>query len=630
MCGIAGFIHFDRTRSVNKAILEEMTGVVCHRGPDGEGHFVRGNVGLGHRRLSIIDLSTGDQPFYNDDRTIALVFNGEIYNYLELKDELTTLGHRFLTTSDTEVILRAYEQWGIECQTRFNGMWAFALWDESRQQMFLSRDRMGEKPLYYSLYDNSFVFGSEIKSLLTFGCPDTYNTEVTELYLSLGFVPAPYSFYKGIFKLRQGHYLIVRDGGVKEHKYWDIPRVDESNMVTDERKVHEAFEALFYDSVRLRMRSDVPFGAFLSGGLDSASVVAAMSEVSRIPINTFTIGFSDKAFDERQLAREVATKFKTDHHEFVVEPDTFDESLVKVLHHYDEPFGDPSAIPVGYVSKIAAQKVKMVLTGDGGDEVLSGYNAYQVEKFAHQYQRIPAFARHTLPRLTTPLKKVVNGSMRYKLNQIERVLHSWNTSFESRLQSKSSWHISDRIQRMTKGLGPQITLSEFISDFFQTYTATDPFYKLMLFQLKVLLPDDFLVKTDRMSMAYSLETRIPFLDHRLVELMVNVSKNIKMRGLERKSVLRRTVGRKLPKSILNAPKKGFNVPLREWFKDRVFEEKLQTLSRGDWGLENKIVAEIVEETRTGKTDFGNFLWILFVYKQWLENSKHITSIQGSR
>lgn len=620
MCGIAGIFHFDNSRKVDESVLKKITNCLSHRGPDGEGFYINQNIGLGHRRLSIIDLSTGDQPMFNDDKSIAIVYNGEIYNYIELRDELKKLGHKFFTDSDTEVIIRAYEHWGEDCQNKLNGMWAFSLWDEKKKQLFISRDRLGEKPLYYSTYDNSFVFGSEIKSLVAYGCPVVPNLELTELYLCLGYIPSPYSYYKNISKLQPGHYLVVKENSVSNHTYWDVTVPEEGKMITDKKFVYEKFESIFCDSVKIRMRSDVPYGAFLSGGLDSASIVAAMSEISAKPVQTFTIGFDDRAFDERKLARDVAEKFHTQHNEFVVEPENFDSSLQKILHHYDEPFGDSSAIPTGYVSKIASQKVKMVLTGDGGDEVLSGYNSYQVEKFARQYQQIPSFVRSFIPSMISTFKNMMKGNMRYKLNRVERILSYSHQSYKSRLLAKSSWYIPDMIEKMTEGLGRQIKLSDFIDNFYAKHSVQDPFYKLMLFQFKVLLPDDFLVKVDRMSMAYSLETRIPFLDYRLVEFMMQVSKNVKMQGYERKSVLRNSIGKKLPASLLKAPKKGFSVPMREWFKDKTFDTKLQTLHETDFGLDRKIIKQIIDDNKSGKTDLGNFIWMLFTLKAWMEKS----------
>lgn len=619
MCGITGIFHFDVDQAVDQSILVKMTDRLIHRGPDGSGYYFNKNIGLGHRRLAIIDLNSGGQPQFNDDKSIAIVFNGEIYNYIEVREELKGKGYRFQTNSDTEVIIKAYECWGLKCQDKFNGMWSFAIWDNNQRQLFISRDRLGEKPLYYAVVDNTLVFGSEIKSLLSYGIKTEPNYALTELYLMLGYVPAPFSYYKNIFKLKQGHYLIAKDG-VKEYQYWEVPLALESDMIQDYSLVYSQFEEIFHDSVKIRMRSDVPYGAFLSGGLDSASVVATMSSISKIPVRTFTIGFENRQFDERKLANEVAKKFATDHSEFVVQPDNFQESLDRILYHYDEPFGDSSAIPTGYVSRIASNKVKMVLTGDGGDEVLSGYNSYQIEKIVNQYRHFPGFAKRLFPRLISPIKGFASGDWRYRINRLVRILEYSQMSFESRLMVKSTWYLPDQIERLTNGFGRQIKFSDFISDLYRQVPVQDPFYKLMHFHFQVQLPDDFLVKVDRMSMASSIETRVPFLDHRLVELMARVSKNIKMQGYERKSVLRNTIGRKLPPAILKGGKKGFSVPVREWFKDSGFTERLRLLSEEDFGLDQSIIRKVIDSHKKGEADFGYFIWMLFVLKAWNKNA----------
>ena len=616
MCGIAGIFHFDPSRLVDQSLLKKMTNCLSHRGPDGEGFYANNNIGLGHRRLSIIDLSTGDQPMFNEDKSIAIIFNGEIYNYVELKEELKQLGCKFHTNSDTEVMIRAYETWGVDCQNKFNGMWAFALWDERKKQLFISRDRLGEKPLFYSTYDNTFLFGSEIKSILAFGLPRVPNLELTELYLSLGYIPAPYTFYKNISKLQAGHCLIVSQNSVQEKKYWDLPAIDEENMISDKKQVYENFEHLLKDSVRIRMRSDVPYGAFLSGGLDSAGIVALMSEISKEPVKTFTIGSDKKMFDERKLAAQVAEKFKTDHHEYMIGQEGFEEAIRKVMYHFDEPFGDSSALPTGAVSKIAAQKVKMVLTGDGGDEVLSGYNSNRVEKFAEQYQRVPSFLRRSLPGVVNSASHIFNGDNRYKLKQVSKALSFSNESFSDRLMAKS-WARPELVKELIPHSEKQLKLSDFLSDFYSRYKVKHPFYQLMFFQFKILLPDDFLVKVDRMSMASSLETRVPFLDYRLVEYMAQVHRDVKMQGYERKSVLRNTIGRRLPPALLRAPKRGFSIPLREWFKDRSFDAKLNSLYNTDFGLEAKVIRKIIEDNNSSKQDFGNLIWMLFVLKEWV-------------
>ena len=610
--------HYDSGRPVDRDTLRRMTAVLSHRGPDGDGYFIDGNIGLGHRRLAIIDLATGNQPMYSTDGKIVLVFNGEIYNYLELRAELSQLGYTFATNSDTEVIIAAYQQWGFGCQQKFNGMWAFALWDGRQRHLFLSRDRIGEKPLHYSVHEKTFIFGSEIKSLLAYRSDYKPATELLSIYLSLGYVPAPYTFYRGISRLLPGHYLVVKDGRLQECTYWDLPAIKESDMRSDAERIYREFEEYFLDSVRLRMRSDVPFGAFLSGGLDSASVVAAMSSESSVPVETFTIGFAERGFDERHLARDVAERFRTNHHERMAVPEMFDESLKQVLSHFDEPFGDGSAVPVGLVSRIAREHVTMALTGDGGDEVLSGYTSYVGEKVTTRYQNIPATLRSAAYSGITALTKVARGDMRYRFNRAERFMRLADSSYNERAIAKMSTLAPESIRKLIPTDIRQIPMEDYFSDAMAKCPFADGFYRQMYFNLKVSLPDDMLAKVDRMSMANSLETRVPFLDHRLVELTYRVHKDVKMPGLRQKDLLRRTIGRQLPPSLLEVPKRGFWVPLREWFKQDNFKERLSALERDDFGLNSSIISDIVSDHRSGRNDYGDFIWRLFILKRWTE------------
>ena len=616
MCGIAGVLHFDTKKPVDQTLLQRMTNVLSHRGPDGSGYYVDKNIGLGHRRLAVIDLATGAQPMISQDKSLVIVFNGEIYNYIELREELKSFGHIFDTASDTEVILKAYEEWGFDCQDKFNGMWAFAIWDVRNKYLFLSRDRIGEKPLHFAVRENSFLFGSEIKSILASGLTYERASQLLHVYLSLGYVPAPYTFYSGICKLMPGHFLVVKDGKVSERSYWDLPSVTDRDMRNDAATIYKEFEDYFSNSVKLRMRSDVPYGAFLSGGLDSSSVVAAMAQESGSPVETFTIGFAEKAFDERKLAQQVATHCRTNHHEHLAEPATFDESLAAILCHFDEPFGDASAIPVGLVSRLARTKVTMVLTGDGGDEVLSGYTSYVTENLAEVYRKLPLFIKGGCHQLVTLVSAVARGEWRYRLNRASRFCDLSARSFDERRIAKLSLLDTASIRRLIQTAVPQISIEEYFSDLFGKCKFKDPFYRLMYFNLKVSLPDDMLAKVDRMSMAYSLETRVPFLDHRLVELTYCVNKNIKLANYERKSLLRRTYGNKLPPSLLKAPKMPFSVPLRDWFRQKQFEGRLKELERSDFGLNRGVVAEIVRENKGGRQDYGDFIWRLFVLKEW--------------
>jgi asparagine synthase (glutamine-hydrolysing) len=613
MCGIAGFINFDKNIKAEYSLLKKMTDVIAHRGPDGEGFFVERNIALGHRRLSIIDLKTGNQPMFSDDGQKVIVFNGEIYNYIELKEELILLGHSFKTDSDTEVVIKAYEQWGYSCQNKFNGMWAFALWDGSKDELFVSRDRFGEKPLHYSIQNNSFVFGSEIKSLSAYGIELKPRIELLQIYLTFTYIPAPNTFYKDIFKLLPGHYLVIKNNKIDEKTYWEFPQIDDGKMLRNKKEIYDEFEFLLKDAIKIRMRSDVPFGAFLSGGLDSSSIVSQMSLFSEHPINTFTIGFNDKYFDESKLANDVARSFKTAHFTGTVTPADFDNTLSYTAYHFDEPFGDSSAIPTIQVSKLAREKVKMVLTGDGGDEVLSGYTSYTGIKLASLIKKIPLIIRKFIISNIYFLSKVFKGNIRYKLNKIKNIIETAELDFVDRMVVKGAGTNIQIIKELTKNIPNVIEVEGYLKMIMKPCRFKDDFYKLMYFNYVLSLPNDYLVKVDRASMANSLETRLPFLDYRLVELMAKVHMDVKMEGWERKSVLRNTIGKILPKSILKAPKKGFGIPVREWFKEKDFNDflvlNLQPLSNF---LDYNIIRKIISDNTSGKNDNGNFLWTLLM------------------
>ena len=625
MCGISGFLHLDKEREAGDAILKKMNDVIAHRGPDGEGFYLKKNIALGHRRLAIIDLNTGNQPMYSDNRQIILVFNGEIYNYIELREELIVLGNKFTTTSDTEVIINAYKTWGMDCQNHFNGMWAFALWDESLNRLFISRDRIGEKPLYYSTFDNTLIFGSEIKTILAYGVPQKPRMEMTELYLSMSFIPAPYTFFENIQQLMPGNYLLADCNGIKEATYWSLPDITEKDLITDKDYIEKEFARLFNDSIRIRMRSDVAFGAFLSGGLDSSSVVSVMANHTAKPIQTFTMGFNNKQFDERGLAKLVSEKYHTSHHEGLVTSEQFDETLNKVLFQYDEPFGDASAIPTGQISKYAARYVKMVLTGDGGDEVLSGYTIYQGELFAKKYQRLPGPIRKLLPALALVSAAPFRGNVRYKLNRVSKVLQSSDQPFEKRLLSKLCYTTPENLAKIVAPESNSISFFDFYNAIMKDCRFKDPFYKLMYFQHKVTLPGDMLTKVDRMSMAYSIETRVPFLDHRIIELLFTVHKSLKTNGHINKIILRNAIANdSLPKELLAASKKGFSVPLRDWFKEEDLNKKIKNIlltNNDNRAYISKEMEKLIIENKDGISDVGNFIWLAIVLKKWLDSKK---------
>jgi asparagine synthase (glutamine-hydrolysing) len=618
MCGITGYINLSRSKNADARLIKEMTDCISYRGPDGQGFYVKDNIALGHRRLGILDLSTGSQPMYNSDQTKVIVFNGEIYNYIELRTELKNAGLTFLTNSDTEVVLNAFEYWGYDCMNKFNGMWAFAIWDIHSQELLISRDRIGEKPLNYCFTNDTLIFGSEIKSIFKYGIKKEIRPELIEIFLTYSNIPAPDTFFKNIYKLMPGHYMILKNGDLSHHKYWDIPDIDERNMASDKSSVYEKFTYLLTDSVKIRMRSDVPFGAFLSGGLDSSSIVALMSDLSDYQIKTFNIGFDDKTYDETLLSQEVSTAFNTKHYRKTVLPDNIDNILNQIIKHYDEPFGDPSAIPTGVVSKFASEQVKMVLTGDGGDELLSGYTSFQGIKLAGMINSMPRFVREGLPILSNTIANATKGKLRYKLNKVSKIVTTAGLDFSYKITSKKAPIDFQILKRLTANLENTLPAESYLKNILSKCTYKDDFYKLMYLNFKHDLPNDYLVKVDRMSMAHSLEARLPFLDHRLIEFMCTVHKDVKMQGWERKSVLRKTIGKKLPNSILKAPKKGFGIPLREWFKKNDFEDYLiNNTSKVSLLLGKSEIEDILHQNKVGNKDNGYFIWNLLVLNKHL-------------
>jgi len=622
MCGIAGFLHADSARPADAETLRRMCATLVHRGPDGEGLHTDGPLGLGMRRLAVIDVEGGRQPQFDADRSIAVIQNGEIYNYIELRAELEALGHRFVTQSDTEVLVHGYRAWGDDVVAHLNGMWAFALWDKPRRRLLVSRDRLGIKPLCWTWDGSRFAFASEIKALLAAGVPAEPDWEVLDAYVAFGFVPEPHSLYRGIHKLPPGCNLVVEPGRAPElRRYWRPPIVDERDARRDERRIVQEFGALLSDAVRLQMRSDVPFGAFLSGGLDSASIVTLMAEQSQQPVRTFTIGFDARGYDERDLARRVAQRCRTDHVERVVQPADLETGLDRLGWHFDEPFGDGSALATDLVSQVARERVTVVLTGDGGDEVLSGYTRYQGEKLSQAWTHLPAALRtRAAPRVLDAARALLPGTSGDRLLRAARVLETANMSFEDRLTRKQSWsRAAVRAALLDVEHKHVRPAREFIDEAMRDCPARDPFHRLAWFDTTFMLPSQMLTKVDRMSMAHSLEARVPFLDHRLVELMSPVSARVKLPGMTRKHVLRRAMGARLPHELLRAPKRGFNVPLREWFRGGSPIELLQRrVARGalDDLVRRPVLAGLIEEHRAARADHGNLFWILLQLAGW--------------
>ena len=625
MCGIAGFLHADSARPAEADMLRRMCATLVHRGPDGEGFYTDGPLGLGMRRLAVIDVDGGHQPLFNEERTVAVIQNGEIYNHIELRAELEALGHRFRTRSDTEVLAHAYEAWGDDLVTHLNGMWAFALWDTRQRRLLLSRDRLGIKPLAWTWDGDRFAFASEIKALVAGGLGIEPNWEVLDAYVAFGFVPEPHSLFRGVHKLPPGCNLVVEPGRAPQVQcWWRPPIVDERDARRDERRIVDEFAALLQDAVRLQMRSDVPFGAFLSGGLDSASIVTLMAAQSPQPVRTFTIGFDDRNYDERDLARRVAERCGTDHVERVVQVADLQTGLDRLGWYFDEPFGDGSALATDIVAQVAREHVTVVLTGDGGDEVLSGYTRYQGEKLSQAWSRLPAPLRATAPRLLAAARALLPGTSARRLERAARVVEAANMSFAERLTRKQSWSAAAlRARLLAAGSHPVRPAREFIDDAMRDCPARDPFHRLAWFDTTFMLPSQMLTKVDRMTMARSLEARVPFLDHRLVELMAPVSAQVKMPRLTRKHVLRRALGPRLPRELLHAPKRGFNVPLGEWFRGGSPVEVLeQRVARGalDDLVRRPVLAELVADHRNARADHGHLFWILLQLAGWCERA----------
>lgn len=564
MCGIAGYFSFVKDRPAQSLMVGKMLNQIIHRGPDGEGTHFDGPVGLGHRRLSIIDLASGSQPMHSADGSMTLIYNGELYNYLDLRQELVKLGHQFRTSSDTEVILASYAQWGTDCLEMFNGMWAFALWDQRKQTLFCSRDRLGEKPFYFAEHDGMFLFASEPKGLFRVGVNRELDVSMLDTLLCLAYLPAPYSIYKNLRKLAAGHYLEVSARGIDQHRYWQYP----SQIITPDisgDSAYEEFKALLQDSVIRRMQSDVPLGAFLSGGLDSSVAVAIMAQNSDTPIKTNTIGFSPEGEDERSLARLTADLYHTDHVEEVVELPDANDLVDKLAWHFDEPFGDSSIFPTYVVSKLARERVTVVLTGDGGDEVLAGYPAHQSEKLAGAWHSLPALVRSPLGSIVgNTLESLGQVARSEKLRRASTLVNATTANFVERLLIKQVGFSPQTRVQLLKPVSGVVPAHEVVQDLLKPFAQASDMQKLNAWFHTVALPERYLQKVDRCSMAVSLEARVPFLDHRLVEFMAGMPHHIKMPRLNRKHVLKASFATSLPIALLQAPKQGFEAPTKRW------------------------------------------------------------------
>jgi asparagine synthase (glutamine-hydrolysing) len=618
MCGIAGISGAGLIDSVEtRDLIARMLGVVEHRGPDDEGHYVGTGVGMGMRRLAIIDLASGRQPISNEDGSIWIVFNGEIYNYRELRELLLARGHKLRTRTDTETIAHLYEDEGERCVERLRGMFAFAVWDRRERSLFLARDRVGKKPLHYALAGRTLVFGSEIKSLLQHpGVKREINLQAISDFLSFGYVPDPATAFTGVRKLPPGYTLTFKDGLIRTRPYWDFDYSKNPGNPGEPEEPEERYvgrlRELIAESVRVRLESDVPLGAFLSGGIDSSLVVAMMAR--EMKVKTFSIGFSDAGFDELHYARIAARHFGADHHEFVVTPDIC-RLVEEIVWHHDEPFADVSSVPTYVVSKMARQHVTVALSGDGGDEVFGGYERYVVDRRRGRYERIPSFLRRGLLSAARALPQGAYGKRFLRniaLDPAARYVDSV-TYFDRDSQLDL---FSADARRATDGYDP----SRRFERTFATPVASSRLERLLYLDSKTYLPGDILVKVDRMSMANSLETRAPLLDHHLIEFARTIPASLKLRGMETKYILKRAAAGLVPDEIINRPKQGFDVPIRRWLNRELREMLEDTLNdrrareRGD--INHRAVLAILDEHRRGVRDHSRRLWSLLTLELW--------------
>ncbi len=629
MCGIAGIVNTERSEVVEAATIHRMCQTIIHRGPDDEGIYAKGNVGLGMRRLSIIDLVGGRQPVHNEDQTIWIVFNGEIYNFLELRPRLENRGHRFYTNTDTEVIVHLYEDLGAKCVDELRGMFAFAIYDERRRHLLLARDRLGKKPLYYAHTPNRLYFGSEIKAILAVA-PELKETSPEGIlhFFTFDYIPDPHTAFQRIKKLPPGHLLELSQDRVKIQQYWEMPAYGTHEPVSEEACLEE-MESRLAEAVRVRLISDVPLGALLSGGTDSSTVVALMSRASSKPVKTFSIGFRRADFDEAKYARLVADRFGTDHHELILDPN-IGETLDVLTHSLEEPFGDSSMLPTYYVSRMARQEVTVALSGDAGDELFAGYDRYRINLQRRAFDWIPQWAGKWYRELLYPWLPHQLPGRRFSYN----VSLAWRERYLDSLSFLPAYDrerslFSPEFLSAIKNLGDPLDL---FRGYIDRAPAPDPLSQMMYLDTKTYLTADILTKVDRMSMASSLEVRVPFLDHVFLEWVTALPTHWKLRGGEQKYVLKKLARRLgVPGEVIDRKKQGFALPLVHWMR-REFQTELprlllepSTLQRGYFNP--KGIKTLINEHLTRRRDHSDKLWQLLIFELWHRN--FLSSVSGS-
>jgi asparagine synthase (glutamine-hydrolysing) len=621
MCGICGKIYFDPARLVIQQEVLQMSHTLAHRGPDGEGVWAKGNVGLAHRRLAIIDLrAVAAQPMSNADGSVWITFNGEIYNFRELRADLEARGYKFRTQSDTEVIIHAYEAYGRDCLARLRGMFAFAIWDARTRVLLLARDRVGKKPLFYWIGRDRLLFASEIKALLVDrAVPLTPDPRAIDHFLALHYMPAPNTAFQGIYKLPAAHWLEVRDGQIETGRYWQL-RYTPKQHLTEQDAVAELRWRLA-EAVRLRLVSDVPLGAFLSGGIDSSAVVAYMAQGTAAPVRTFVVGFEESAFDERQFARMVAERYGTDHTELIVKAPVTD-ILPRLVWHYDEPFGDASAVPSYAIAALTRQYVTVVLDGDGGDENFAGYDRYFMHRLICHGDKVPRQVWRTVAALTRRLPAGWHHHAFYKrlakgAELLAQVPERRYVRWFGLCTPEERHHLYTAAFRATVGGSDPEAL--FVEVFGQS-DAEEWTDAALAADVQLYLADDLLVKMDRATMAHSLEARSPFLDHSLMEFVASLPAHFKLAGRNKKYLLKAALRGVLPDVVLDRPKMGFSAPIAHWFRNELREMAYDvllsstTLQRGYF--RKQVMAQLLDEHCTGRQDHAETLWQLLVLELW--------------
>ncbi|MGO9405236.1 MAG: asparagine synthase (glutamine-hydrolyzing) [Terriglobales bacterium] len=620
MCGIAGVVSATRESNITEAVVHHMCQQIVYRGPDDEGLHVADGAGLGMRRLSIIDLSGGHQPVFNEDRSAWIVYNGEIYNFPELRPELESCGHRFYTHTDTEVIIHLYEEMGADCVKKLRGMFALAIYDKTERKLVLARDRLGKKPLHYALHKGNLYFASEIKSILAV-VPELaeVNSQALLEYLYYGYVPDPITAFTGIHKLPPGHLLEFQDGKVSIRQYWDIPEYN-THAPKSEAECLEELEQHLLEATRIRLISDVPLGAFLSGGTDSSTVVALMARASSGPVKTFSIGFKKDDFNEAHYARIVANKFNTDHHEMILEPDVV-QTVEHLTSSLEEPFGDSSMLPTYYVSQMARQHVTVALSGDGGDEMFAGYDRYRIHAGHGFFEHIPGWARkfyrdQVFPRLPNHMPGrgfSYNVSLPWQERYVDRL------SFLPTFERDTSLLSPDFRQILNRSDDPGNALRRY----FAQAPTKDPVEQLLYVDAKTYLVGDILTKVDRMSMLNSLEVRVPMLDHVFVEWVAGLPPQWKLRGPQQKYILRKLAERVgVPREVLDRPKQGFALPLVHWMGNELKDMLMillepRTLDRGYFAADG--VRKVMDDhLLRGRTNTAR-IWRLLMFELWHRN-----------